>query len=83
MNRNPVVWETGVGGIKILRLWAPGLEPEWPRVLILDLTAEQFREFQRDVLAFSMRHDLFPDQPMRWVSCGFFPLWERIAAPSG
>jgi len=44
------------------------LHPDWPRVVILDLTAKQFSEFDRDPLAFAKKYNLYPEQPILWMS---------------
>jgi hypothetical protein len=55
------------------------LHPDWPRVVMLHLTAEQFREFDKDPLAFSKKYNLFPEQPILWISsCAKPPLGQGI-----
>jgi hypothetical protein len=62
-------WETSIDGdVKILRLWLKGMQPGWPRVVILDLTSEKLMELERDVLAFDKKYKLYPDQPIQRVS---------------
>ena len=68
MKPKPAAWEEPAPGVKVLKMWKTDLNPDWPRVLILDLTAERFREFQQDPLGFDKRYKLFPDQPMLWIS---------------
>lgn len=68
-------------GVRVLRLyktkehpdWPQAvnkahLHPDWPRVVLLDLTAEQFKEFDRDPLAFANEHNLYPEQPLQVLS---------------
>ncbi len=70
MKETPLKWEEPTPGVKILRLWLPGLEPEWPRVVILDLEAERFKEFEEDALAFDRKYKVYPDQPLLWIAHG-------------
>ena len=44
------------------------LQPEWPRIIVLDLDAGQFKEFDRNPKAFTLKYKLFPEQPIRWMS---------------
>jgi hypothetical protein len=74
-------WEEE-SGIKMLRLykskehpeWAQPVHkadlcPDWPRVVLLDLTAEQFEEFHQDPLAFAEKYKLYPpDESISWIS---------------
>jgi hypothetical protein len=69
----PAMWEEREPAVRILKLWAIGLQPEWPRIVILDLAPASFQEFETDVLAFARKYNLFPDQPLRWVSGGVKP----------
>lgn len=66
MDRKPP-WEK-VRGVQVLRLYRTDLCPEWPRIVVLDLTAEQFKEFHENPLAFAEKYDLYPEQPIRWFS---------------
>ena len=74
-------WEEE-SGVRILRLYRtkehpdwpkdvnkPHLHPDWPRVVLLDLTAEQFKDFDQDPLAFTKKHKVYPEQPLQWMSC--------------
>jgi hypothetical protein len=84
-------WEQE-SGVQVLRLYRTDahpdwpravnkkdLQPDWPRVVILDLTAEQFSEFDRDPLAFTKRYNLYPEQPILWMShCAKPPLGKEI-----
>jgi hypothetical protein len=55
------------------------LHPDWPRVVLLDLTAEQFKEFDKDPFAFTNKHDLYFEQPVVWSSpCAKPPLGKDI-----
>ena len=60
-------WEEE-SGVQVLRLYRTDAHPDWPRVVMLDLTAEQFSEFDRDPLAFAEKHRLYPEQPILWMS---------------
>ncbi len=62
-------WEEAAPGVKVLRLYQTELNPDWPRIVILELTADKFSEFEQDPLGFDKKHKLYPEQPMRWVSC--------------
>jgi hypothetical protein len=93
MNRKPP-WENK-SGIQILRLYSTedhpnwqedvnksDLHPGWPRIVLLDLSAEEFEEFQKDPFAFDQKYGLFPEQPMRWMShCAKPPVGEGIPKP--
>ena len=84
-------WEQE-SGVQVLRLYRTDahpdwpravnkkdLQPDWPRVVILDLTAEQFSEFDRDPLAFTKKYNLYPEQPVLWMShCAKPPLGKGI-----
>jgi hypothetical protein len=62
-------WEESASGIKILRLYQTDLNPEWPRIVILQLTADRFKEFEHDPLAFDKKHELcYPESPISWIS---------------
>lgn len=84
-------WEliNGVQGLRLYQaplhpVWPrdvnkPDLHPDWPRILVLDLTAQQFDEFDDDPLGFANSHNLFPDKPIRWMSnCAKAPLGGTI-----
>jgi hypothetical protein len=69
-------WEESAAkpSIKILRLYETELNPEWPKIAILNLTADQFKEFDRDPLAFDKTYNLFPGYPITSIShCGRRP----------
>ena len=68
MKRNPPTWEERASGVRILRLYRTDLNPKWPRVVILNLTAERFREFERNPLKFDKKYKLYPEQPILWIS---------------
>jgi hypothetical protein len=51
-------WEELASGIKMLRLYKTELNPDWPWVLLLQLTADRFKEFERDPLAFDKEYKL-------------------------
>jgi hypothetical protein len=72
-------WKELAKGVRVLRLYGSALNPTWPRIIILDLAAEQFQEFEQDPLAFDRKHKLYPDQPTLWVSqCAKPPLGQGI-----
>jgi len=73
-------WENE-SGVQVLRLYKSDsypdwpqavnktdLHPDWPRAVMLDLTAEQFSEFDRDPLAFAKEYKLYAEQPISWIS---------------
>lgn len=91
MNRKQPPWEQE-GDVQVLRLYKtdshpdwqqgvnkPDLHPGWPRVLVLDLKAEDFARFDADPLGFAKDYNLFPEQPIVWMSdCAKPPLGEII-----
>jgi len=79
MKRKPP-WEDE-SGVQVLRLYKSKKHPEWPQpvnksdlcpdfpqVVILDLSAKQFEEFRKDPLAFAAKYNLYPEQPIKWIS---------------
>jgi len=66
MDRKPP-WEK-VSGVQLLRLYRTDLCPDLPGIVLLDLTAEQFEQFHKDPLAFAEKYNLYPEQPIRWIS---------------
>ena len=84
-------WENE-SGVQVLRLYKSDsypdwpqavnktdLHPDWPRAVMLDLTAEQFSEFDRDPLAFAKKYNLYPEQPILWMSqCAKPPIGKGI-----
>jgi hypothetical protein len=67
MERKPP-WEEPAPGVGVLKLYETDLNPGWPKVVILNLTAERFHEFERDPLRFDRDHKLYPKQPILWIS---------------
>jgi hypothetical protein len=81
MNMRPEPpWENE-SGVLVLRLYESDkygpwlkdvnkahLHPDWPRIALLDLSAEQFKEFHENPLAFSKKYNLYPEQEIRWIS---------------
>jgi len=66
--KNPK-WEELASGIKMLRLYKTALNPDWPRILLLQLTADRFKEFEHDPLAFDKKYTLFhPESPISWMT---------------
>ncbi len=61
-------WEEPAPGIKILRLYQTRLTRDWPKIVVLELTAERFREFEHDMLAFDEKYRLVHDSPISWIS---------------
>lgn len=75
-------WEELGPGVKILRLFQTDLNPDWPRIVMLELTADKFKEFENDTLAFDVKYHLVPDSPISWIStCAKPPQVKGIARP--
>jgi len=85
-------WEKE-SGIQVLRLyksqghpeWAKpvnkaDLHPDWPQVVLLDLTTDQYKEFLKDPKAFANKHNLFP-QAVRRIST--FPKPRKVKGGPG
>ena len=69
MARKPLTWEKTARGIRTLRLYKTHLNPNWPRVLLLELTAAKFKEFEQDALAFDKKYHIFhPETPISAIS---------------
>ena len=68
MDQSRLDWKEYAPGVRVLRLYDKGLIPEWPRIVLLDLTAERFQEFERDPLAFDKKYKLYPEQPTLWAT---------------
>lgn len=81
-------WENAEG-VKVLRICAnPELghagDKHWPRAVLMDLSSEQFNEFQREPLRFAQKHKLYPEQEILWMTdCARPPVGKGIpkAAP--
>jgi hypothetical protein len=79
MNLSKPKWEERAPDIRVLKLYGSELNPDWPRIVVLDLTAERFQEFEQDPLAFDRKYSLYPDQPTLWVTqCAKPPLGQGI-----
>jgi len=75
-------WEEK-SGMRVLRLYGTDLNPDWPQVVLLALTAKQFKEFERDPLAFAEKYKLFPEQPLTALShCTRPPHVKGIPGPT-
>lgn len=64
-------WEDAAG-VRILRICGnpgPGHEgnEHWPRVVLMDLSSEQFNKFQDEPLQFAREYKLFPEQEILWM----------------
>jgi hypothetical protein len=69
MRRKPAAWKELSPGLKVLKLYETKLNPKFPRIVLMDLTAELFEEFHRDPLAFVGKHELFPrEESPSWTS---------------
>jgi hypothetical protein len=64
----PPQWEELEPGVCVLRLYRTELNLDWPRIVILDLTAEKFKEFEDDPVGFENKHRIYPEQPVLWAS---------------
>jgi hypothetical protein len=69
-------WETTLpdegSGVPLLRLCGnpdpDHPDEDWPRVAVLDLSDEEFRVFDDNPFKYSRVHNLFPEQPILWMS---------------
>lgn len=81
--RTSAKWEPLGHGGRILRLYKTSLNPGWPEIVILDLPAKMFRDFEYDPIGFDKKYKLFPNR-IRWISsCGTPPRGEESPKPSG
>ena len=56
---------------------------DWPRIVVLDLSSEDFEEFDNNPVKFCREHNLFPEQPVLWASgCARPPLGKGIPQPA-
>jgi hypothetical protein len=83
-------WEVE-SGVQVLRLYRSkthgdwgqdvnkkDLWPDWPQIVVLNLSSTQFDEFQQDHLAFAKKYNLY-DQPIKLIShCAMPPMGEGI-----
>lgn len=60
-------WKPLPGGGKILRLYKTSLNPDYPEIVIMDLPAKTFRQFEDDPIGFDKKNKLFPNR-LRWIS---------------
>ncbi len=68
MSGKPAAWKELASGIKALRLYKTDLDSGGPEVVILQLSAEKFLEFERDPLAFDKQYQLCSPNPIKWIS---------------
>lgn len=68
MERMPPEWEELAPGVSVLRLYRTGISPDWPRIVILILSADKFHEFEDDPVGFENGYHLYPEQPVLWAS---------------
>jgi hypothetical protein len=68
-------------GVKILRLYEAEPASKWPKIVIMELTADKFKEFEQDAVGFDAKYKLVPDSPISWMSpCARPPYVKKIAA---
>jgi hypothetical protein len=82
MEINVPDWEQPAEGIRLMRLYETQLNPSWPLILILQLSADKFTEFENDPLAFEekYRFKYFPTSPISWMSaCAKPPYVKGVA----
>lgn len=81
MRRKTPTWENTAPGVRTLRLYKSDLNPNWPRVLVLELTAQKFKEFESDPLAFDKKYGIcHPESPISAISvCAKPPNVKEIA----
>lgn len=68
MEHRPPMWEALPSGGSILRLYHTELNPDWPRIVILDLSADEFKEFEDDPMGFDRQNQMYPEQSLVWAS---------------
>jgi hypothetical protein len=55
---------------------------DWPRVVVLHLSADEFKLFDDNPLEYARDHQLFPDQPIMWMaSCAKPPYGKGVPQP--
>ena len=83
MNRKQPQWRNQAPGVKVLKLYGTALNRDWPRIVILELTAAKFQEFEQDSLAFDKKYTLFhPESPISWIStCAKPPQVKGVPPP--
>lgn len=78
-------WEK-VHGLEVLRVCGmPNGDHDgehWPRIVVLDLSPEQYREFRENPLQFTINYDLYPEQPIQ-LMChgGTLPMGKCVKKP--
>jgi hypothetical protein len=56
-------------GGKVLKLYETDLNPDWPRIVLMDLTAKEFEDLHRDPLGFATTNALYPsNESPSWTS---------------
>lgn len=70
MNGKLPTWEQRGPGVKVLQLSESQVSPQkWPKIVVLELTAQRFRDFERDMIAFDKRYKIFyPKYPISAAS---------------
>jgi len=63
------VWEKREEGVNVLKLYGTVLNPDWPYVVVLKLSAKKFQEFESDPIAFDKHYEIFhPQYPIKAIS---------------
>lgn len=82
-------WEE-TDGVRVMRVCGDGREDHgddetadhWPRIAILDLSAEQYKQFRDNPMQFTVNHNIYSEQPIRWMcDCATPPAGEGIPVP--
>jgi hypothetical protein len=83
MQTKEPVWEQRDSGVKVLQLYGTKLNPDWPRIVMLELSAQKFKEFEEDIVAFDEKYKLyFPEYPILAAShCAKPPQVRNVNSP--
>ena len=68
MARKQRPWVELESGVWVLKLYETELNREGPRIVILHLAPDKFREFESDPLGFANRRHLYPGHGISWIS---------------
>ena len=56
----PAKWEQLEPGVKVLKLYASEMGPDWPQIAMVQLNQAKHDEFEKDPLGFVNGHHIFP-----------------------